>query len=239
MRDYCASGLLGASNLADELGALDYHLKTAWCQLCSSARPLECKRTVSFERLLEAVAFGSRDPDVLSSVASRLARLDQQLTAPERALVQKANGCRPLAAITRGIVEALDPDAQVEAARHDAGGAEPTAGQIARAAATMMEEAPRPLAANPELRQLLAAVKKAYEQIIDTIRKDEVIDAGAHAKHGHQANKIGSVDLLLHGTRLRTAFGAMIAGCLLLSSCPQGLKPTFSAARSGAAEAAP
>ena len=33
----------------------------------TDTRPLERKRTVSFEKLLEAVAFGNREPDVLSS----------------------------------------------------------------------------------------------------------------------------------------------------------------------------
>ena len=42
----------------------------------SETRPLEKKQTVSFEKLIEAVGFGNREPDVLSSLASRLARLN-------------------------------------------------------------------------------------------------------------------------------------------------------------------
>jgi type I restriction enzyme R subunit len=144
----------------------------------NDTQPLERKKTVSFERLLEAVAFGSRDKDILSSVASRIARLDQELTAPDRAMIQKLTGGRPLAAITRGIVEALDPDAHVETARSANGGAEPSDEQIAKAAEKMLAEAATPIAANPALRNLLVTIKKSYEQIIDTISKDEVIDAG-------------------------------------------------------------
>jgi type I restriction enzyme R subunit len=147
-------------------------------QEMNDTQPLERKKTVSFERLIEAVAFGSRDQDILSSVASRLARLDQQLTAPDREMIQKVTGGKPLAAITRGIVEALDPDAHVEAARSANGGAEPSEEQIAVAAKNLLAEAAKPIAANPELRKLLVTVKKAYEQVIDTISKDEVIDAG-------------------------------------------------------------
>jgi type I restriction enzyme R subunit len=147
-------------------------------QEMNDTQPLERKKTVSFERLLEAVAFGSRDQDILSSVASRLARLDQELTAPDREMIQKVTGGRPLAAITRGLVEALDPDAHVEAARSANGGAEPSDEQIAEAAKNLLAEAAKPIAANPELRKLLVTVKKAYEQIIDTISKDEVIGAG-------------------------------------------------------------
>jgi type I restriction enzyme R subunit len=80
-------------------------------------------------------------------------------------MIQKVTGGQPLAAITRGIVEALDPDAHVEAARSANGGAEPSDEQIAEAAKNLLAEAAKPIAANPELRKLLVTVKKAYEQI--------------------------------------------------------------------------
>lgn len=76
----------------------------------SDTRPLERKRTVSFEKLLEAVSFGNREPDVLSSLASRLARLDQELTEDDRTQISEAAG-QPLAQITSRIVEALDLNA--------------------------------------------------------------------------------------------------------------------------------
>ena len=46
--------------------------------------PLEKKPSVSFEKLLDAVAFGNREKDVLSSLASRLARLDRQLNKEDQ-----------------------------------------------------------------------------------------------------------------------------------------------------------
>jgi type I restriction enzyme R subunit len=65
----------------------------------SDTRPLERKRTVSFEKLLEAVSFGNHEPDVLSSLASRLARLDQELTEDDRTQISEAAG-QSLAQIT-------------------------------------------------------------------------------------------------------------------------------------------
>ena len=122
-------------------------------QEMTDTQPLERKPTVSFEKLLEAVAFGNRDPDVLSSLASRLARLDQQLTDDDRKMIQKVTGGKPLAAITRGIVEALDPDVHVEAARSANGGAEPSDEQIEQAAKKLLAEAAKPIAANPDAAQ--------------------------------------------------------------------------------------
>ncbi|MBI3695903.1 MAG: DEAD/DEAH box helicase family protein, partial [Acidobacteria bacterium] len=70
----------------------------------SDTTPLEKKPTVALEKLMEAVGFGNRDPEVLSSIASRLARLDQQLTTEDRQIVEKASGGQPLSAITAAIV---------------------------------------------------------------------------------------------------------------------------------------
>ena len=53
---------------------------------------LEKKPSVSFEKLLEQVAFGNREADVLSSLASRLARLDRQLSSVDRQLLTDAAG---------------------------------------------------------------------------------------------------------------------------------------------------
>jgi type I restriction enzyme, R subunit len=143
----------------------------------SDTQPLERKRTVSFEKILEAVSFGNREPDVLSSLVSRLARLDHQLTDEDRKLVQETAG-QPLAAITKGLVEALDPDVQADAARAATGAAEPSADQVAQAAVKLLTDAAKPIATNPKLRIQLSEIKRSYEQTIDKITKDELISAG-------------------------------------------------------------
>jgi len=140
--------------------------------------PLERKPHASFEALLSAVALGNREPEVLSSLASRLARLDRQLTNEDRQAVQKVSGGTPLSAIAGAIVRALDPDVQLEAARAATGSPEPTEDDITRARQGSLEQATAALAANPPLRQKLVEVKRSYEQTIDTLTKDEVLDAG-------------------------------------------------------------
>src|SRR6266851_1362168 len=78
--------------------------------------PLEKKPGVAFEKLLEAISFGNREKDVLSSLASRLARLDRQLSKEDRKLLTDAAGGRSLSDISAQIISALDPDQQLEAA---------------------------------------------------------------------------------------------------------------------------
>ena len=144
----------------------------------SDTQPLDRKKTVALKKLFDAVAFGSRDKDILSSIASRLARLSNQLTPEDNALLTEVNGGKPLADITRGIVEALDPDFQIEAARQATGKTEPEEQEVKAAADKLLAEAAQPIATNPVLRGKIIEIRKSYEQTIDTISKDELISAG-------------------------------------------------------------
>jgi type I restriction enzyme R subunit len=143
----------------------------------SDTRPLERKRTVSFEKLLEAVSFGNREPDVLSSLASRLARLDRELTDDDRKQITET-ARQPLAQITSRIVEALDPDTHLEAAKKANGTDEPSPEQIKQIATKLIQEAAQPIAANPNLRNRLVEIRRSYEQTIDTVSKDQLLSAG-------------------------------------------------------------
>ena len=44
----------------------------------TDSRPLEAKRTVTFDKLLDAIALGNREPEVLESLAGRLVRLENR-----------------------------------------------------------------------------------------------------------------------------------------------------------------
>lgn len=162
------------------------------------AHPLERRRYTSLDKLFELVAFGNREPDVLSSIASRLARLDQQLTPEDRiALTDTANG-QPLCGIAAAIVSALDPDRHLEEARKTSGAAEPTDQQVADARKQLLQEAAKPLAANPKLRNLILGVKKSYEQIIDTVNQDQLLEAGPAAEVRERAMRmVQSFELFL------------------------------------------
>jgi type I restriction enzyme R subunit len=146
----------------------------------SDSRPLERQPTVSFQKLLDAVAFGATDPDLASSLAGRLARLDLRLGPPEKERIREAAGGQSLQEIAAGIVAAIDPDAHVLAAREMFGlgaGEEPAEAQVTEAAASLIGKALEPLASNPKLRNLLSELKSALEQTIDAVSQDEVLEA--------------------------------------------------------------
>ncbi|PLX99282.1 MAG: type III restriction endonuclease subunit R [Desulfuromonas sp.] len=146
--------------------------------------PMERKKNVGFEKLLQAVAFGNAEIDVVSSVAARLARMEKKLTADEQAEVTELLDGKSLKELNGDLVEALDPDnhlARVYLRRVEQGRqadrSEPTDQEMKQAAAQVIGEAVKPLC-NPQLRELLLEIKKKNEQIIDTVSTDTVIFSG-------------------------------------------------------------
>ena len=148
----------------------------------SDSYSLERNPTLSFERLMDLVGAGSRDSEALSSLAGRLARLDRRLTPQDRQSVEASSGGTPLHDLISRLVNATGPDAALEAAREATGQAEPPQEDIDRAHSQLLEEAAKPFAANPELRQRLIDLRRSYEQVIDVISADNLIEAGFSAE---------------------------------------------------------
>jgi type I restriction enzyme R subunit len=150
-------------------------------QEMTDSRPLERQKGVSFEKLLQQVAFGSIEPDVLSSLASRFARLERQLDEKDRDAIAEAAGGRTLGNLAGSLLAALDPDRHAEAARAAAGlpaDAEPTPEQLAEASETLRREAAAQVAGNAEFRRVILEAKQRNEQTIDTVSQDTLLEAG-------------------------------------------------------------
>jgi type I restriction enzyme R subunit len=116
----------------------------------------ERKRTVPFKQLLENIAYGDSDEDTVSSLASRLSRLQQRLTADDERLIAEQTDGGTLPELIHGLLDSLVdlPD-------------QPT-----------RVEALAPLAANPKLRQTLIEIHQRSEIIVDTVSIDRVKEAG-------------------------------------------------------------
>ncbi len=144
----------------------------------SDSYTLERQPTVSFDRVLDLVGMGDREPDLLSSLASRLARLDRHLSPQDRQAIEAAAQGVPLHDLISNLVNATGPDAALEAAQQATGQNEPPEAAIAEAQRQLLEDAAKPFAANPELRQLLVDFHRSYEQTIDAVSADRLIEAG-------------------------------------------------------------
>ena len=150
--------------------------------LVETIQPLERKPRQSLQALFKLLGFGNQDPEVASSIAGRLARLDGRLTEKDRDALSGLAGGVDVGTIAHGIVEALDPDNHVAAARAT-GASEDDEAAVSAAAAQLLSAALAPLASNPSLRSAIAEVHKSYEQTIDEVSRDAVLFAG-HSNEG-------------------------------------------------------
>jgi type I restriction enzyme R subunit len=144
----------------------------------NETRPLERKKNVQLDKLLELVAFGNREIDVLSSVASRLARLDRQLTQEDKDELKSLTAGQTIASMAANLVQALDPDEHVKAAQKSTGKADPDPDEIKKASVELLNQAAAPIVASTKFRQRLVDLKKSFEQMIDNVSQDKVTAAG-------------------------------------------------------------
>jgi len=141
------------------------------------SRPLERQPTTPLKKLLQNVSAGMATVEDVSSLASRLARLYRQITKDDRERMEEVLG-QSLQSLTSMLVDATDPDGHLARAAAFAGEDEPSEQHIALAKRQLVMEAVKPIAANPEFRKLWQDLKRSYEQAIDEVSIDSVIEAG-------------------------------------------------------------
>ena len=144
----------------------------------NDTNPLERRKTESLKKLLDQVAAGVRDPDVVSTIAGRLARLDRVISSEDRAVLAEAADGAGLTDLVRVLTDAVDIDKAWERAAAANSGADPTDEQLQENRAELIERACRILAERPTLRTKMVEVRRSYTQVLDETSKDEVIDAG-------------------------------------------------------------
>ena len=139
----------------------------------TDARPMEKKPSVSFERLLQAVAFGNTEDDVITSIAGRLARMEHRISAEDDAKIRSISGGLGLKDLAHQLVESLNPDAAFPPSPAGGRGAGGEGGSTEYARI----QAAKPLC-DPALRQLILDIKAKNELTIDHVSIDTVIEAG-------------------------------------------------------------
>jgi type I restriction enzyme R subunit len=144
----------------------------------NDTNPLDRRKAESLKKLLDQVAAGARHPDIVSTIAGRLARLDRAITAEDRKEIAEATDGLDLSVVVRLLADAIDVDKAWEKAADANGGADPTDEQVHEARAESIETACRVLAERPVLRAKLLDVRRSYTQVLDETSKDEVLDSG-------------------------------------------------------------
>lgn len=141
------------------------------------AAPLErhTDKQISLEKLLRKTAANTIEEEEVSTLAARLAKLDIQMTAEERAEVQRLSGGLELTKIVHGMVDAVSADRQLEVRE----AAERAGRDPERAVRDLIERAVQPLAAQPALRARLLEIRRAKDILYDENGADDLLHAGA------------------------------------------------------------
>ncbi|MBG6081121.1 type I restriction enzyme R subunit [Rubrivivax gelatinosus] len=141
------------------------------------SQPLERKRTVPFDKLLDQIAQGRRDEGALSSLAARLAALDRRADDEDRQRIAQVSPGLGLRALARRLLEAITPERVDAAVAERHGGADAaTAAQVRAVEADLRDAACAPLD-DPALREALKAVKRKADIVIDEGTLDTLHEA--------------------------------------------------------------
>ena len=160
----------------------------------TDSRPLERKQSVPFDKLLESVALDNRETDTLTSLASRLARLDREIGDDVRRQITEVSGGISLQRMIHALFDAIDTDKHQQPTALIASLTESpiperirlllespteslTQEQIQERANWLIAEACKPFD-NPDVRNTLIDLKRQQEQTIDTVSQDNLTFSG-------------------------------------------------------------
>ncbi len=147
--------------------------------LKTDSRPLERKPSVALKDLMMGVVMGDRSEDTLLSLASRLTRLEKQLTPDERSRFDELAAGTNINQIVNSLLEVDNPDCQeqkVRAMHPEAEDGNPPA-WLDEARQQLADEATRPFD-SADLREYIETVRRQHDQVIDHLNLDSVRFSG-------------------------------------------------------------
>jgi len=150
----------------------------------NDTRQLDQNPTVPFSKLLKSLRYGKPKKENLSSMASRLSRLQKKLTDKQLDEITSMTEGLKLSDFASGFVEAIDEDKIFEQAQKEFGEAgtykeyAPKKKELEEVSAKRMISALQPFIGNAKLMERLPEIKEETEQIIDDVSIDIVEEAG-------------------------------------------------------------
>lgn len=147
--------------------------------------PLNRQKGVALKKLLDKAAALNLTEDEAATLASRLAKLEVQLTPAERTELDDVAG-KPVRDVVRGLVDAVDPDLQAQ--RVDAN---PTSEPV-DVIQDLIDTAVEPIAANPDLRNRILELRATHDRTIDDVSRDTLVEAGGVVDTSHARSIVES-----------------------------------------------
>ncbi|MEO1259859.1 MAG: type I restriction-modification enzyme R subunit C-terminal domain-containing protein [Bacteroidota bacterium] len=155
-------------------------------------RPLERKKSVSLKDLMMSVVMGPDDEDTLTSLASRLTRMEKQIDEKEKERFVNLTEGKTINAVAKELLNAFDTDKLTNRAREHfslPNGQMPTDHEIQQVQALAIEAATL-VFSDADVRDFIENTRKKYEQVIDDINQDEVTFAGWDKQAAEKAEGI-------------------------------------------------
>lgn len=149
----------------------------------TESKPLDRTPSVPLEDILTLVARGEANDDIASTLAARLARLNQQMDDEQRAAIAALADGRDPSRLAADLLRSIDPDEQGRRAAELATdlGRTPTHDELEELNRGMVAEALKPFH-DPRLRETILGIRRSLEQVIDEKTLDVLIDDGYSAE---------------------------------------------------------
>jgi type I restriction enzyme R subunit len=142
----------------------------------NESRPLEQTPFLSFEKLIKSIQYGNPTKELVSSLVSRLSRLQKRLTEEQTNEIKKITNGKTLKDFAKELVDSIDEDKIFEQAQKEFG-KKPTKEQIEKVSEKRMDESLKSFIGNAKLIERLPEIKKETEIIVDEISLDVVEEA--------------------------------------------------------------
>ncbi|MBI5803448.1 DEAD/DEAH box helicase family protein [Candidatus Pacearchaeota archaeon] len=144
----------------------------------NESRPLEQfgEFKLNFEKLLKSLQYGNPTKELVSSLVSRLSRLQKKLTEEQTNEITKITNGKTLKDFAKELVDSIDEDKIFEQAQKEFG-EKPNKEQIEKVSEKRMDESLKSFIGNAKLIERLPEIKKETEIIVDEISLDVVEEA--------------------------------------------------------------
>jgi type I restriction enzyme R subunit len=139
----------------------------------TDSHTLNRKPSATLPELLEYVGQGGTDPDALTTLAGRLARLQREFTPAQLKELRELAGGKTFPDLSADLLRACDADAQLDAAKQKFGTPTPTEAQLGEVAEQLAQQAVTPLL-KAALRRRILEIRTQNEQTIDRHTIDAV-----------------------------------------------------------------
>jgi type I restriction enzyme R subunit len=139
----------------------------------TDSHTLNRKPSATLPELLEYVGQGGLDPDALTTLAGRLARLQRECSPAQLKELRELASGKSLPDLSADLLRACDADAQLDAAKQKFGTATPNEAQLVEATEALAQQAVTPLL-KAVLRRWIIEFRVQNEQTIDRHSIDAV-----------------------------------------------------------------